>query len=143
MEGVRRAAAMRRRIDERVDDLQLLDDRAGPTVRDDERQRIVMLRAGVDEVDVQSVDLGDEVRIGIQLRLDLTPVVFVRPIAEDLLNGCERHALRIVGDGLALRQAGCRQAVAEIDESFLRNVDAEGPDGVTFGCGGGTNAGLG
>jgi hypothetical protein len=51
------------RIDERVDDLELLDDRAGPAVRDDERQRVLVLRADVDEVNVEPVDLGDEVRI--------------------------------------------------------------------------------
>ena len=62
MEGVRRAAAMGRGIGQRLDDLQLLDDRAGPAVRDDERQRILMLRADVDEMDVQPVDLGDELR---------------------------------------------------------------------------------
>ena len=40
-----KARAMGRGIDERVDDLQLLDDRAGPSVRNDERQRFVMVRA--------------------------------------------------------------------------------------------------
>jgi hypothetical protein len=53
---------MRRRIGQRIDDLQLLDHRAGPSVQDDERQRILVLGANVDEVDVQPVDLGDEVR---------------------------------------------------------------------------------
>ena len=62
MEGVRCAAAMCRRIGERLDDLQLLDDRTRPAVRDDQRQRIFVLRADVDEVDVQAVDLGDEIR---------------------------------------------------------------------------------
>ena len=64
MEGVRCAAAMRRGIGQRIDDLHLLDDRAGPSVRDDERQRIFMLRADVNEVNVQPVDLGDELRAG-------------------------------------------------------------------------------
>jgi hypothetical protein len=31
-------------------------------VRDEERQRIVMLRANVNEMDVQAIDIGDEVR---------------------------------------------------------------------------------
>ena len=46
------------RIGQRVDDLQLLDDRAGPAVRDDDRQRVVMSRADVDEMNVEPVDLG-------------------------------------------------------------------------------------
>jgi hypothetical protein len=62
MEGVRRARAVCRGIGKWVDNLQLLDDRAGPSVRDDERQRIVMLRTSVNEVNVEPIDLGDEVR---------------------------------------------------------------------------------
>ena len=69
VEGVRGAAAMRGRIGQRLDDLQLLDDRAGPAVGDDHRQGVLMLRADVDEVDVQPVDLGDELRQGVQPRL--------------------------------------------------------------------------
>ena len=69
MEGVRCAPAVRRRIGQRIDDLHLLDDRAGPAVRDDHRQRILVLRTDVDEMDVEPVDLGDELRQGVQPRL--------------------------------------------------------------------------
>ena len=86
MERVRRAAAVRRGIGERLDDLQLLDDRAGPAVRDDERQRVLVLRADVDEVDVEPVDLGHELRQGVQLRLAPAPVVVGRPVARELLH---------------------------------------------------------
>jgi len=65
MESVRRARAVCRGIDKRIDDLQLLDDRAGPSVRDDERQRILMFRTNVDEMNVEPIDLGDEVRQGV------------------------------------------------------------------------------
>jgi hypothetical protein len=47
---------MRRGIDERVDDLQLLDDRARPSVRDNDRQRIFMLRTSVNEMNVEPID---------------------------------------------------------------------------------------
>src|SRR3712207_7634479 len=47
-----RAPAVRGGIDEGIDDLQLLDDRSGPPVVDEERQRVVVLRPNVDEVDV-------------------------------------------------------------------------------------------
>jgi len=130
VEGIRCAAAMGGRIDQRVDDLQLLDDRPGPAVRNDQRQRVLVLRADVNEVDVQSVDLGDEVGIGVQLRLDLAPVVLIRPVAHELLNGRERHALRIVADGFALGEAGRQESGAQIGEVCLGNVDAEGPDGL-------------
>ena len=54
---------------ERLDDLHLLDDRTGPPVRDDDRQRVLVLRAHVDEVNVEPIDLGDELRERVQLRL--------------------------------------------------------------------------
>ena len=60
MKRVGCARAMRRGIGERIDDLQLLDDRAGPSVRHDERQRIFMPRTNVNEMDVDAVDLGHE-----------------------------------------------------------------------------------
>ena len=69
MERVRCARAVRRGIGERIDDLQLLDDRAGPSMRDDERQRIFMFRTNVNEMNVEPVDLGDELRQGVQFRL--------------------------------------------------------------------------
>ena len=62
MESVRRAAAMGRRIGQWIDDLQLLDHRARPSMRDDQGQRVVMFRANVNEVNVQPVDLGNELR---------------------------------------------------------------------------------
>ena len=60
MERIGCAAAMRRGIGQRIDDLHLFDDRARPSVGDDERQRVLMFRTNVDEMYVQSVDLGDE-----------------------------------------------------------------------------------
>jgi hypothetical protein len=68
MKGVLRAAAVRGGIGERLDDLQLLDDRAGPPVGDDQRQRVLMLGADVDEMNVEPVDFGQEIRQGVQLR---------------------------------------------------------------------------
>ena len=103
IERVRCAPAMCRGIRQRIDDLQLLDDRAGPAVRDDERQRIRMLRTDVDEVNVDPVDVGDELRQGVQLRLALAPVVIGRPIARELLHRRELHALRLIRDGLPCR----------------------------------------
>ena len=62
VERVRRGPAISGGIGQRPDDLELLDDRARPAVGDDDRQRIFMPRADVDEVDVEPVDLGDEIR---------------------------------------------------------------------------------
>ena len=130
MERVRGAPAMGGRIGQRLDDLQLLDDRAGPAVRDDERQRILMLRTNVDEMDVEPVDLGDEVRQGVQPRLDLAPVVLGRPIARELLNRRELHALRVIRDGFPLGPSRRRDAPAQFVDVRLRKVDGDGADRV-------------
>jgi hypothetical protein len=65
VEGVFGPAAERGRIGERADDLDLLEDRAGPAVGDDQRHRVRMARADVDEVDVDAVDGRLELRQGI------------------------------------------------------------------------------
>ena len=128
MEGVRRAPAVRGGVGQRLDDLQLLDDRAGPPVRDDQRQRVLVLRANVNEVDVEPIDLGDEVRQGVQLRLALAPVVVGRPVARELLHHREPHALRVVADRLALGPPGRVDAPPQVGELLLRKTDLKRPD---------------
>jgi hypothetical protein len=54
-----------------------------PSVRDDHGQRVLMLRANVNEMNVQPVDLGDEMRQGLQFRLALTPIVVFAPIIRE------------------------------------------------------------
>src|SRR2546427_11891393 len=65
MERIGCAPAVRRGIGQRINDLHLFDDRARPSVRDDERQRIFMFRTNVNEMNVQPIDLGDEIAAGL------------------------------------------------------------------------------
>jgi hypothetical protein len=133
VERVRRAAAMRGGIGERLDDLQLLDDRARPAVRDDERQCIVMLRSHMNEMNVQPVDLGQELRMGVQPRLRLPPVVLRRPVTGELLHRRQLHALRLIGDGLPVGPAHRRDALPQVVEVRLRGLEAKGADGGSVG----------
>src|SRR6266481_610620 len=94
---------MCRGIGERIDNLQLLDNRPGPSVRDDERQRIFMFRTNVNEMNVQPIDLGDEIWQGVQSCLALAPVVVRAPIACECLTGRELYALRCVRDCFPFR----------------------------------------
>ena len=123
VERVLGAAAMRGRIRERTDDLELLDDGSRPAMRDDQRQRIRMLRADVDEVNVDAVDRRHELRQGIELRLRLAPVVAAAPVPNELLELRQLRALRLIGDGLLVGPARRRDAPAEIDECLFRNID--------------------
>ena len=63
----------------------LLDDRSGPPVRDDERQCVFVVRADVNEVNIQPIDLGHELRQGVQLRLALAPMM-CGPVAREFLH---------------------------------------------------------
>ena len=58
VEGVVGVAAVGGGVSERIDDREQLDDRSGPTVGHDERQRVRVTRRDVDEVDVEIVDIG-------------------------------------------------------------------------------------
>jgi len=59
----------------------------GPAVRHDQRQCIFMPRADMDEVDIQPVDFGDEVRYGVEPRLNFAPVIVTLPVAQNLPDG--------------------------------------------------------
>ena len=134
VERIRCAAAMRGGIGQRVDDLHLLDDRSGPSVRDDERQRVLVLRTDVDEVNVQPVDLGDELRHSVQLRLDLAPVVVRRPIARECLNRGELNALRVIRDRFPLGPPCRLDAPAQFGEIRFRKIHVKRTDGNSVGA---------
>src|ERR1700680_3551314 len=122
MESVRCARAMCRWIGQWIDNLELLDDRAGPSVGDNERQRIFMLRTNVNEVNVQPIDLGDELRQRVQSRLHLAPVVFRPPITREGLHGRELYALRCIRDSFPLKPLCCVDTPAQFGEFRFRKI---------------------
>src|SRR6185295_11697188 len=133
MKGIRLATAMGGWIGQRLDDLHLLDDRAGPTMRDDHRQRIFMLRTSVNEMDVEAIDLCDEVRHGFQFCLALTPVIIRPPIACELLHRRELYALRCVRDLFWIWPSGRIDALSEIGKRSIRKVELKRTNG-SFVC---------
>jgi len=82
----------------------------------------------VDEVDVQPVDLGDELRHGVEPRLALAPVVLGQPVARDRLDRRQLHALRGIRDTLLLGPAHGRETRAQVLEVRLGDVDRERAD---------------
>ena len=108
VERIGRVAPVRGGIGERADDLQELDDRPRPTVREHQRKRIGMGRPRVDEMDSDRVvaataQLGAELGERVEPLLGRVEVVAVGPIAAQRLGVCERQPLRPVVDGLGFR----------------------------------------
>jgi hypothetical protein len=79
----------------------------------------------VDEVDVEAVDLGRELRERVQSLLALPPVVVRRPVTRQRLHRGELHALRSVVDQLAGRPPGRFDAAAQLSELLFGNLDLE------------------
>src|SRR3546814_5488016 len=82
-----------------------------------------MRRTSVDGVNVELVDFGDEVREGVQPRLDLAPVIFARPIAGELLHRRELHALRIVIDRFGVGPSRRRDPPLEVSQILLGRME--------------------
>jgi hypothetical protein len=133
VERVFGGAAVRGRVGERADGLEQLDDRAGPAVGHDQRQRVLVSRPDVEEVQLDPVDRGRELRQRVQAGLALAPVVAVGPVAGERLHGRELDALRPVGDELLRRPARGLDPAPEVGELLLRNLDSERADGGGFG----------
>ena len=130
MECVCGCAAVVCRIGERLDDGHELCHRPRPAVRQDHRGGVVMGRADMKKMDVESVDLGQAVVIGVDLALEASPVVLGRPVLAQRLGVGEGNALRPVINRLRFGPAGACQALAQIVDCRVGYVDGEGPDVV-------------
>ena len=87
----------------------------------------------MDEVDVHTVDLRRELRQRVQSRLARPPVVLGRPVAGELLDRRQLHALRPIGDEFLARKACHGDAAAEIVDVRVWHVDDERADGGALG----------
>ena len=128
MEGILGAAAVRGRVRQRADGVEQLDHGAGPAVRHDQRQRVLVLGLDVDEVDLHAVDLGRELRQRVQLRLGLAPVVLGRPVARERLKRRRLHTLRAVVDELLAGPARRSDAPTQLGKLLFRDLDVERTD---------------
>ena len=130
VERVLGTSTMRRGIGQRTDDFQEFEDRAGPAVRQEKRHGVGLLGSHVDEVDVDAIDVGRELRQGVELRFRLAPVVARAPVAHELLERIELCSLGTVRDRLPIGPARLGDAAAKVRERLLGHVDAVRPDGL-------------
>ncbi len=77
-------------------------------------------------MNVEPVDLGEEIVVGVDLRLAAPPIVCVAPMRDDPLRLGKRNALAPIVDGFFLRPAHQIEPLGQIVERRLRNVDSEG-----------------
>src|SRR6267142_5313235 len=82
-----------------------------------------MLRTNVNEMNVESIDLSNEVWYGFQFRLALAPVVVCSPIAREFLHRRELHALRCVRDQFSLWPFGRVDTSSQIGEFRVRKIE--------------------
>src|SRR5580700_4276474 len=73
-------------------------------------------------MNVQSVDLGDELRQGVEFCLDLAPVVLCRPIASECLSRRELHALGCICDRFSFRPLCVVDAPAQFGQLRFRKI---------------------
>jgi hypothetical protein len=137
VECVGRAPAMHGRIGQRLDDLQLLDDRTRPAMGDDDGQRMVVPRADMDEMHVHPIDLGNELRQAVQPRLYPAPIVVARPILRQRLHRLEPYALRCIAHRFPFGKSGRSDPPAQVEKLRVRRLVMKGADSCgTFGGGG-------
>src|SRR5579884_2395449 len=120
-----RVDAVRARVGQRTDDVEELDDRAGPAVRDDERERVRLGRPHVEEVDALAVDLRDELVERVEPRLLLAPVVPVPPVLDELAQVAELRAVVPARARDLLGKPRAREALAQVVENCFGDVDRE------------------
>jgi hypothetical protein len=111
---------------QRPDHLEELDHGPGPPVRQDERERVRVRRADVQEVDAEAVEHRPELGQPVEAGLGRAPVVAVGPVPAQLPDVGERRALRPVVDGLRLRPPRAVEPIAQVDEGSLGDVEPEG-----------------
>ncbi len=129
VERVGGIAAVRSRVAERLDHVEELDERTRPPVGEQQRERALDRRRGVEEVHAGAVDLGAEVVERVHARLPGGPVVVLGPVRDQLAQVLELGAVVPARAGDLGREAGRPQARPEVLEDGVVDVDPERFDG--------------
>ena len=117
-------------VDQRLDQVQELGDRAREAMRDQQRLRAGLAGLDVQEVDVLAVDLGGELRVLVELRLGGAPVVLRVPVPGELLQVAQRYAAAPSHAGQLAGPAGAGEPAVQVVDVGLGDLDAEGLDAV-------------
>jgi hypothetical protein len=100
-----------------ADHVEELEDRTGPAVGEDQRQRVGVGRPDVQEVDVLAVDLGGVLRIAVERGLLSAPVELLAPVGGQLADPLQRDAEVPADAGQFVGPADAVQAVVQSSRS--------------------------
>ena len=128
----RRAAAVGLRVGQPRDDVEELDDEPGQPWTSSSGKRVLVRRARVDEVDRLVVDGGPVVLELVQPRLLRAPVVRLAPVVDELGQVVERDPVLPARPLDLVRDTGLGQAVAQVVEDGIVDVDLEALDHRPF-----------
>jgi hypothetical protein len=82
----------------------------------------------MDEVEVEPINLGLELRDAREGPLTASPVIVSSPVLDQRSKLCERRALRPVADGLSIRPTRATESLFQVVEGALRRAVGEGLD---------------
>src|SRR5260370_31601404 len=85
------------------------------------------------KVDADAIQVGVELRERVEPGFDSAPVVVAGPIFADFLHVLEGNPLRRIWDGLQVGPAGGAQALFQILEIRVADLNLDPPDFLTHG----------
>src|SRR5258708_20261491 len=92
------------------------------------RQGVLLLRAHMDKVNADAIDLSTILRKTVDRLLSPTPVIPSTPIFDQCARLLQRHALGPVRNGLPVRPTRQVETTPEIVKNALWTVDGERGD---------------
>ena len=93
---------------------------------EDQRQRVGVRRADVDEVDVDPVDLGQELRVGVESTLEVAPVVVVLPPLQQATEVVGANALRPIRDRFGIGPPGAGEPGLQVVDRLVGTAATNG-----------------
>ena len=123
-----RVAAVSGGIGERADDLRELSDGSRPAMGHSERKGVGVLRALVNEMNVEAVDAGRELVELVETLLGGSPVELLAPVGDELLEIRQVRAVIPVRAGDLSGKSRARQALLQIGKDGIFDVNLERDD---------------
>jgi hypothetical protein len=113
------------RIGQRVDHVEKLDHGTRPAVGQEQRDGRLVAGPNMQEVDPLAIDRRDELPVAVEAGLVESPVVIVEPVADDLPQTVQGHALLPADAFDVVREPRPSQTLGQVGQHVLRYVDHE------------------